>query len=201
LENPSDVTLLLHRWSKGDREALREMMPLVYDELRRLAASHIGRERQGYTLQPTALVHEAYLRMVRQKSVSFESRIRFFGAAAQMMRRVLCDRARYRNAKKRGSGAPHESADVEAAATPVYVAGYEDETVDLEKLDEALEDLEQVDERKVRIVELRYFAGLSIADSATALDLSPATIKREWTVARAWLANRLRSNPDLRAGG
>ena len=189
----SDVTQLLSRWSGGDADALRDLMPLVYDELRRLAAGHIARERAGCTLQPTALVHEAYLRMVRQKSVSFESRLKFYGAAAQMMRRVLCDRARQRKAAKRGGGAPHDSADIEAAAIPALITGQNEEAVDLERLDEALEELEKMDERKVRIVELRFFAGLSIADSASAMELSPATIKREWTVARAWLANRLRA--------
>jgi len=200
VDHPSDVTLLLHRWTEGDPSALEEMMPLVYDELRRLAAWHVARERQGTTLQPTALVHEAYLRMVRTKSVNFDSRVRFFAAAAQMMRRVLCDRARQRKAQKRGSGAPHDSVDVEAAAAPLFVDCNKDEAVDLDRLDRALEDLEHVDSRKVRIVELRYFAGLSIADSAAVLDLSPATIKREWTVARAWLANRLRPGTHEMAG-
>ena len=130
----SDVTQMLSRWSGGDPEALCDLMPLVYEELRRLAAGHIARERQGYTLQPTALVHEAYLRMVRQKNVSFESRLKFYGAAAQMMRRVLCDRARSRKAQKRGGGAVHDSADIEAAAIPAFITGQNDETVDIEKL-------------------------------------------------------------------
>lgn len=191
--DPGEVTQLLHRWSGGDRHALDELMPLVYQELRQLAASHIAREPSGHTLQPTALVHEAYLRLVRQNSVSFESRLKFYGAAAQMMRRVLCDNARNRKAQKRGGGAPHETLDIERAAMPAVTTGQDADVVDLDKLDVAMEELEKLDERKVRIVELRFFAGLSIAEAAAALSLSPATVKREWTVARAWLASRLRA--------
>jgi len=192
-DSKGDVTQLLNRWSGGDRDALGELMPLVYDELRRLAASQMARERSGQTLQPTALVHEAYLRMIRQAGVSFETRLKFYGAAAQMMRRVLCDRARRRKAQKRGGGAAHESDGIEAASVPSAILSEHDGTVDLERLDDALQELETLDERKVRVVEMRYFAGLSIEDSATAMDLSPSTVKREWTVARAWLANRLRA--------
>jgi RNA polymerase sigma factor (TIGR02999 family) len=187
----TDVTGLLQRWSAGDHKAFDELLPLVYGQLRRLAAAHVSGERRGYTLQPTALVHEAYLRMVQQHSVSFDNRLRFYGAAAQTMRRVLCDRARRRKSAKRGGGAAHSPIeDLDAAVT----IGIDSDatTVDLEHLDTALEALEQFDARKARIVELRYFAGLSIADTATALDLSPATIKREWVVARAWLAGQLK---------
>ena len=186
-----DVTQLLHRWSEGDQQAFEQMIPLVYDQLRKLAAAHVSGEREGYTLQPTALVHEAYLRLVRQHSISYENRLRFFGAAAQTMRRVLCDRARRRKASKRGSGAHHQS--LEDFDVPALTIGLEPGAgaVDLDHLDTALEELEILDPRKARMVELRYFAGLSIEESATALSLSPATIKRDWTVARAWLANRL----------
>lgn len=182
------VTQLLSRWSAGDPTALPALIPLVYAELRRLAAGNLSRERTGHTLQPTALVHEAYLRLVQQHSVDFDSRLKFYNAAAQMMRRVLCDRARIRNAKKRGDGACHLpiNIDLDIPDHP------QTETVDFEQLDAALVQLEDLDPRKVRIVELRYFAGLSIADSAQALNVSPATIKREWSVARAWLASRLR---------
>ena len=187
-QTATDVTQLLSRWSAGDPSALEALIPLVYAELRRLAAGNLARERPGYTLQPTALVHEAYLRLVQQHSVDFDSRLKFYAAAAQMMRRVLCDRARHRNAKKRGDGAVHLTISVELPGHP------QSENIDLERLDAALSQLEQLDPRKVRIVELRYFAGLSIADAAGALDLSPATIKREWSVARAWLASRLRAD-------
>lgn len=183
-----DVTALLHRWSAGDHEAFEELLPLVYGQLRRLAAAHVSGERQGYTLQPTALVHEAYLRMVQQRSVSFDSRLRFYGAAAQTMRRVLCDRARRRKAAKRGGGAEHSPID----ASVTIGVDSDATTVNLEHLDTALAALEEFDVRKARIVELRYFAGLSISDTAAALDLSSATIKREWTVARAWLASQLK---------
>jgi RNA polymerase sigma factor (TIGR02999 family) len=191
--DPTDVTQLLLRWSRGDDAALQDLMPLVYEELRRLAASHIAHEHQDCTLQPTALVHEAYLRMVRQRNVSFESRLKFYGAAAKIMRRVLCDRARMRNAQKRGGGVVPGTPGADAVEIPAPIEGHAHEVVDLEKLDDALEELERMDERKARIVELRFFAGLTIADSAVMLDLSAATIKREWTVARAWLANRLRA--------
>ena len=188
-QTDTNVTQLLSRWSAGDPAALQALIPLVYAELRRLAAGNLARERAGHTLQPTALVHEAYLRLVQQHSVDFDSRLKFYAAAAQMMRRVLCDRARHRNAKKRGDGAAHLTIDLEIPDHP------QSETVDLERLDDALSQLEQLDPRKVRIVELRYFAGLSIADAAVTLALSPATIKREWSVARAWLASRLRTEP------
>jgi RNA polymerase sigma factor (TIGR02999 family) len=186
----SDITRLLQRWSDGDRHALEELMPLVYDQLRKLAGAHVRREGPGDTLQATGLVHEAYLRLTQQRQVSFENRLRFFGAAAQIMRRVLCDRARQRRAQKRGSGLVQQLDEWDVAAVAV-----EDQPVALDLLDTALEELEQLDARKVRIIELRYFAGLSIAECAESMGLSPATVKREWTVARAWLANRLRGEP------
>jgi RNA polymerase sigma factor (TIGR02999 family) len=185
-ESPINVTQVLDRWNGGDADAVAELIPLVYEELRRLAAGNLAGERPGHTLQPTALVHEAYLRIVQQHSVSFENRLKFFAFAAQIMRRVLCDRARRRNAGKRGGGMVQAAVDVEIPFLPNLAV------VDLERLDGALEALAEFDARKVRIVELRFFAGLSIADAAAAMQVSPATLKREWTVARAWLAHRLR---------
>ena len=188
-----DITQLLDRWSAGEREALDQLMPLVYEELRHLAVSQVAHEGSGNTLKPTALVHEVYMRMTRQTKVSFESRLKFYGAAAQVMRRVLCDTARFRKAQKRGGGADLEPLEISSAAMPAGNIGADQHSIELDKLDILLEELEQVDERKARIVELRFFAGLSIAESAATMSLSPATVKREWTVARAWLANRLRA--------
>jgi len=179
-----DVTSLLVRWGKGDANAFDELAPIVYDELRKLARSHLRRERPGHTLQSTALVHEAYLRMIDQQNVSWQNRSHFYGIAAQMIRRILVDYARAKQTKKRGE-APPKIAFEEA----VGVHGSED--LDLVALDDALKALAEIDPRQSRIVELRYFAGLSIEDTAEVLQISPATVKRDWTVARAWLKREL----------
>jgi RNA polymerase sigma factor (TIGR02999 family) len=182
---PVDVTRLLIDWSSGDREALECLLPLVYDELRHLARSYLARERPGHTLQPTALVNEAYLRLIGQDRVQWQSRAHFFGIAAQIMRRLLVDSARAAKADKRGAGAEHIPIDlIELPAA----AG----DVDLEALDQALSRLAEMDPRQSRIVELRYFAGATNEETAEALGISAATVKREWTIAKAWLHKQLR---------
>jgi RNA polymerase sigma factor (TIGR02999 family) len=173
------VTQLLVAWSQGDERALDALTPLVYDELRSLAHSYMRRERPGHTLQSTALVHEAFMRLVDQ-DVQWNSRAHFFGIAAQMMRRILVDHAKAQAAAKRGAGAPRIELDERLAASP-------QRDVDLLALDEALERLSEVDPQRSRIVELRFFGGLSNEESAEVLGVSPATIQRQWAGARAWL--------------
>ena len=177
------MTELLAQWRDGDERALDRMLPLVYDELRRLARQRLQRERPGHTLQSTALVHEAYLRMMNQ-NVNWQSRAHFFGIAAQMMRRVLVDHARNRDAAKRGAG-------VRMVTLDAGIAAPEKQDVDIEALDEALANLRKIDPRQEKIVELRFFAGLSIEDTSEVLHLSPATVKREWATAKAWLYREL----------
>jgi RNA polymerase sigma factor (TIGR02999 family) len=176
----SDVTRLLSDWSNGDRRALDELLPLVYEELRHLANAYLRRERDGHTLQSTALVHEAFLRLVNQHEVQWQGRAHFFGIAAQMIRRILVDHARAQGAAKRGAGAVRlELGEALAVA--------QQRDLDLIALDDALERLAIMDERQSRIVELRFFAGLSVEDTADVLGISTATVKREWSSARAWL--------------
>jgi RNA polymerase sigma factor (TIGR02999 family) len=180
-----DVTRLLRAWSDGDQHALNDLMPAVYAEVKKLARSYLRRERSDHTLQTTALVNEAYLRLVDQRQVRWNNRAHFFGIAAQMMRRVLVDHARSRKADKRGRGEARVVLDeaMEIAATP--------QNVDVLALDEALKELEALDPRQAQIVELRFFSGLSIEETAEVTSLSPATIKREWAAARAWLRREL----------
>lgn len=178
------MTRLLIDWSGGDRAAFDRLLPLVYDELRRLARSYLARERPDHTLQPTALVNEAYLRLVGQDRVQWQSRAHFFGIAAQIMRRLLVDSARASKAVKRGAGA--ERISIELVDVP-EAAG----DIDLEALDQALERLAERDPRQSRIVELRYFAGATNEETAEALGISVATVKREWTIAKAWLHKQL----------
>jgi RNA polymerase sigma-70 factor (ECF subfamily) len=177
---PQNVTKLLVQWSKGDRGALEALVPLVYDELRRLARFYLKQEKQNHTLSSTALVHEAYLRLVNQKDVTWQNRAHFFGVAAQMMRRILVDHARRHGYAKRGGGAMTLALD-EAVATP------QRREVDLVALDDALDSLAKLDERQSRMVELRYFGGLSIEETSEVLGVSAPTVKREWASARAWL--------------
>lgn len=184
--SPEAVTAVLQAWSQGDAAARDRLIPLVYDDLRRLAARQLRRERPSHTLQPTALVHEAYLRLLGQKDVVWENRAQFFGIASQMMRRILVDHARGRQAAKREGARLRVTLD-EAAA----VAGERD--VDLVLLDQALDELSALDPRQGRIVELRFFGGLSIEETAEALGISPATVKREWPVAKAWLHRRMQA--------
>ena len=182
--SPQAVTQLLVDWGNGDRQALEKLTPLVYQELKRLAARYLRRERREHTLQSTALVHEAWLRLIDQNHVHWQNRAQFFGIAAEMIRRILIDHARNRQAAKRGDGAIKLSLD-EALATP------DRRDFDLVALDDALEDLGKLDPKQGKLVELRFFAGLSIEESAEVLGVSPATVKREWAVAKAWLYREL----------
>jgi RNA polymerase sigma factor (TIGR02999 family) len=178
------VTQLLMDWSSGNQEAHDELMLLVYDDLRRLARRYIRRESSGHTLQTTGLVNEAYLRLVDQKHVSWQNREHFFGIAAQLMRRILVDHARMRHRAKRGGGA------LQVSLKEAEVISHESPK-DLLSLDEALTRLAEVDRRKSRIVELRYFGGLSIKETAEVLRVSPGTVMRDWTLAKAWLYREL----------
>ena len=180
-EPAPDVTALLSSWSQGDEAALDKLMPLVYGELRRLAAAHLRREREHHTLQSTALVNEAFLRLVNQQHVQWRNRAHFYGIAAQMIRRILVDYARSQHAEKRGAGAVKLELDEAIAAAAPQA------DLDLLGLNDALEKLAGFDERQSKIVELRFFAGLSVEETGEVLDLSPATVKREWQTARAWL--------------
>ena len=181
---PGEVTRLLVAWGQGDPGALEELIPLVYDELRRLAARHLSRERPAHTLQPTALVHEAYLKLVDQKRVTWKNRGHFFAVAAQTMRRLLVDHARRLEADKRGSAmtlVPLEAVD---AATPAREA-------DLLALDRALEKLASLDATQAKVVELRYFGGLTLEETADVLGASVSTIGRSFRMAKAWLYREL----------
>ncbi len=185
-ENTPDITRLLQEWSDGRRDALDAIVPLVYDELRRQAHHYLRRERREHTLQTTALVNEAYLKLVEQNRVVWQNRAHFFGIAANLMRRILVDYAKTKHRKKRGGEA--ENLPLEEA---FYVAAAEDEDVDLMALDKALNDLAELDAQQARIVELRFFSGLSIAETAEVLRISPATVKRDWNMAKAWLHHEL----------
>ncbi len=180
---PSPVTRLLEEWSAGSRDAFDRLVPLVYDELRRLAAQHLRREHGRRTVQTTALVHDAYLKLVQQDGVRCESRAHFFGIAARVMRCLLIDQARARASARRGGG--DTIVPVADAGAPAL------SPVDLLALDQALRQLAATDPRQSELVELRYFAGLTIDETAEVLGLSPATVSREWTIARAWLYSRL----------
>ena len=180
----SEVTQLLLAWSEGDQTALDQLAPLVYEELRRLAHEYMRRENPGHTLQTTALVNEAYLRLVDLKRLQWQNRAQFFGIAAQLMRRILVDYARARHYQKRGGGARQVS--LEEAA--VMAKGRSAEFI---ALDDALESLAAIDPRKSRIVELRYFGGLSVKETAEVLHISPRTVLREGNLARAWLHREL----------
>lgn len=187
----SEVTELLDAWSDGDPEALKTLLPLVLDDLRRLARSFLAKERAGHTLEPTALVNEVYLRLVGRRTVSWENRTQFFSATAEMMRRILVDHARRKKAAKKGSGADHLVFDEALDTTSLWGAAIRTVDVDLVALDEALEKLAALDARQARVVVLRYFGGLTIQETAGALDVSPMTVKREWHTARLWLLREL----------
>ena len=176
----TQVTQLLNKWQEGHQEALEALMPLVYSELKRLAGSYLRRERIDHTLQSAALVNEAYLRLVDQTQTRWQNKAHFYGIAAQMMRRILADHARGHNAVKRGAGMPELELN-EAMAQA------QSRSVDVMDLEEALQRLEKLDPQQGRIVELRFFSGLSIEDTANVLGISPATVKRDWAAARAWL--------------
>ena len=185
---PSHVTRLLIDWQGGDKAALDDLMPLVYHELRKLAAGYLRAERQDHTLQPTALIHEAYLRMVDQDLPEWQSRAHFYGVAARLMRQILVDHARTRGASKRGGEQPKLSLD---DAPPIFT--HEDAT-SLLMLDEALTKLAAFDERKSRVVEMRAFGGMSVEDTACALGVSEPTVKRDRRLAQAWLRRELELN-------
>lgn len=180
----NQVTELLLQWSQGDPAAREALIPVVYDELRRLARQCLASQRPDHTLQSTALVHEAYLRLVGRTSVHWENRVHFFAVASQLMRRILVDHARKHLASKRGGKNLTLTLD-EAVALP------KKRELDLVALDDALNELTELDERQSRIVELRFFGGLSIEDSSQLLGISPATVKREWATARTWLYEQM----------
>ncbi len=185
-----EITLLLEAWSAGDTAAFEQLVPLVMADLRRIAKAYLSRERPGHTLQPTALINEVYLRVAGRK-VHWESRTQFLAGVAEIMRRILVDHARRRNSLKKGSGVTNLSFD-EMRDTPApwgsALAGID---VDLVALDDALKSLAEVDVRQARIVELRYFGGLTIEETAETLEISPTSVKREWRTARLWLLREL----------
>jgi RNA polymerase sigma-70 factor, ECF subfamily len=183
------VTQLLIEWNQGRHSAFQDLLPLVYAELRRLAAQRLRRERPDHTLQPTALVHEAYIRMVDQRRVHWQNRAHFFGAAACVMRRILVDGARARKADKRGAG--WERVTLVSDRTP-----NSSRDIDVLSLDDALQRLAALDPQQERIVELRYFGGLTLDETAEVIGISPSTVKREWTIARAWLRAQLSDQLD-----
>jgi len=176
----TDVTALLSEMSEGNASAAERLVPIVYEELKRLARRYMRRERSDHTLQTTALVHEAYLKLAGQESVKWQSRSHFYGVAAQMMRRVLTDHARSSLRLKRGGANENLPLDEALVFTPEY-------SEDLLKLDEALDRLAKLDVRQGRVVELRFFAGLTVEETAEFLGISPKTVKRDWAVAKAWL--------------
>jgi RNA polymerase sigma factor (TIGR02999 family) len=184
--SPNEVTQLLVAWSNGDQVARDELMSVVYRELHRLAHQHMKRESPDHTLQTSALVNEAFLRLVDQKNVHWQNRSHFFGLAAQMMRRILVDYARSRRYAKRGGGIRETPLD-EAMIS-------DDRSNEVVALDDALYELAKIDQRKSQIVELRFFAGLSIEETAELLAISPGTVMRDWTLAKAWLRRQMSSN-------
>jgi len=186
-QNPpcGEVSGLLRAWSDGDRAALDQLTPIVYDELRRLASHYMRRERPGHSLQATALVNEAYMRLVDYKGMQWQNRAHFFAVSAQLMRRILVDHARRHNLK-RGGGVQHVSLEDEETA---MVGG--DRAADLVALDDAMDALARLDPRKVQVVEMRFFGGLSVEETAEVLKVSPVTVMRDWSTAKAWLYREL----------
>ena len=180
-QKSKEITAMLHDWSDGKQEALDALLPLVYDELHAQAARFLRRERVGHTLQTTALIHETYLKLIDQREVNWQNRAHFFGIAAQAMRRILVDYARQRHREKRGG------ADENLPLEDVKLAVSGEKEIDLEELDQALTRLAAMDERQEKIVELRYFGGLSIEETAEVLRISTATVKNDWKSAKAWL--------------
>ena len=179
------INRLLADWGQGNEGAREALIPVVYDELRRLARRHLWRERPDHTLQSAALVNEAYLRLVRQEAPQWQNRAHFFGVAAQLMRHILVDHARSRNAAKRGAGVPRLALDPELGAA-------QKTEIDIVALDDALSKLAALDAQQGRLIELRFFGGLSIEETAIVLGVSPATVKREWATARAWLRREMK---------
>ena len=189
--SPKQITRLLVAWGDGDESALAELTPLVHAELRRLAHRYMGGERTGHTLQTTALVNEAYVRLIDWKSVRWQNRAHFFGVSAQLMRRILVDFARARGYRKRGGRSPRVALDEAAAVS-------DDRGAEIVALDEALRAMAELYPRQSRVVELRFFGGLSVEEAAEVLKVSPATVERDWSFARAWLHREL---TESAAGG
>jgi RNA polymerase sigma factor (TIGR02999 family) len=181
---PHQVTQLLQQWSDGDKNALEKLMPLVHGELHRLAHQHMRRESAGHVLQTSALINEAYIRLVDQPQIRWQGRAHFFGIAARLMRHILVDDARKRNAAKRGGSFIQVPLDEASAVV-------QEQAANVAALDDALQRLETIDERQGKIVELRFFGGLSIEETAEILKVSPGTVMRDWTFARAWLRNEM----------
>jgi RNA polymerase sigma-70 factor, ECF subfamily len=189
MTSPSqEVSQLLRAWSDGDRTALDKLVPLVYDELRRMARRHMDRQQAGHTLQTTALIHEAYLKLIDQKEAHWRNRAHFFGVAAKAMRSILVDYARASHAAKRGGGAVLVSLDEAAVAS-------DERAAELVALDDALAGLAAIDRRKCQVVELRYFGGLSVEETAEVLQVSVETVARDWRLARTWLLRELSKAP------
>ena len=188
-----DVTRLLDRWGEGDPDALAALIDEVYAELRRLAGSVLREERHEHTLQPTALVHEAYMRLTGLREMRFDNRRHFYGAAAKAMRRILIEHSRRRHAAKRGGADLHRVELTESIEAPI------DLNLDFERLNDALEALAAFAPEKSQVVELRYFVGLSIEETAEMLEMSPATVKRHWAFARTWLFRALEHDPPPRS--
>ncbi|MGI9172245.1 MAG: sigma-70 family RNA polymerase sigma factor [Chthoniobacterales bacterium] len=188
------VTRMLIDWSNGDREAAADLMPLVYDELRQIARACLQRERSDHTLQATGLVHEAYLRLVDQTEANWKNRAHFFGVAARVMRRILVDHARKARAEKRGGDWDKLEFNEALLSSP-------ERQVDLVALDDALQDLAKLDPRQSRVVELRFFGGLTEEEAGEVLDVSPRTIRREWRIAKAWLRRELVRAEETIGGG
>ena len=184
MPSPKEVTQLLLAWSQGDRSALEELMPLVYDELHRMARRYMVREQAAHTLQTTALVNEAYLRMVDLRKVQWQNRAHFFAVSAQLMRRILVDFARSRNYQKRGGGRRRVTLDEGLEVSP-------EQDADLVLLDDALNALAAIDDRKRRVVELRFFGGLTVEETAHVLEVSPDTVMRDWKMAKVWLLREM----------
>ncbi|HKP35287.1 MAG TPA: sigma-70 family RNA polymerase sigma factor [Pyrinomonadaceae bacterium] len=185
-----NVTQLLVKWSEGDQKALDQLMPLVYSELRRLAGNYLRRERQNHTLQPTALVNEAYLKLIDQKNAHWKNRAQFYGVSAQLMRRILVDHARQHQADKRG-GSDQQRLSITSAGQLGEAQLAVEPALDLLALHEALEELAAIDPQQERIVELKFFGGLSIEETAEVMGIGHATVERDWKMARAWLRRKL----------
>lgn len=190
MSSSHSVSHLMEQWNSGDREALDKLMPLIYEELRKMARRYMRQQNPGHTLQTTALIHEAYLRMVKQKKKHFENRAHFFGVAAQAMRHILVDYARARHTAKRGGGARPISLEEAALVTPERAA-------ELVAFDDALKELETLSKRQSRVVELRYFGGLSVEETATVLEVSSDTVMRDWGMAKTWLHRALRPASEV----
>jgi RNA polymerase sigma factor (TIGR02999 family) len=190
---PQDVTVLLAKVTKGDHQAASKLIPLVYGELRRLAGHYMRHERADHTLQATALVHEVYLKLVQHQSIDWQNRAHFFGIAAQVMRHILVDHARGHGREKRGAGQQLVSLEEAFVFSP-------EKSTELLKVDESLQRLAKLDPRQGRIVELRFFGGLTVEETAHVLGISPKTVKRDWSVAKAWLHGDLRQNHGNRTG-